>query len=57
MSKRFLPTKGAGMGLGTCSARLLTERYPVGDASSSTSVEGGTTFKANYPLDLSSIPG
>lgn len=48
--KRAFSTKGRGRGLGTYSARLLTERYLEGEIAF-TSVPGdGTTFRVRYPL-------
>lgn len=52
--KRSFSTKGKGRGLGTYSARLLTERYLKGEISFK-SMEGfGTEFKILIPLKLSS---
>jgi K+-sensing histidine kinase KdpD len=50
--QRSFSTKGTGRGLGTYSAKLLTERYLKGKISFASSPESGTTFKATYPLDL-----
>jgi sensor histidine kinase regulating citrate/malate metabolism len=48
--QRAFSTKGPGRGLGTYSMKLLSQRYLGGDVSFTSSEEGGTTFKARYPL-------
>lgn len=48
--QRSFSTKGAGRGLGTYSARLLTENYLRGTVSFETSPTGGTTFYVKLPL-------
>jgi signal transduction histidine kinase len=52
--QRSFSTKGQGRGLGTYSIKLFTERYLRGSVSFTTSAEGGTTFRAAYPLRLDS---
>jgi len=46
---RSFTTKGKGRGLGTYTARLLTERYLQGVISFTTSPEEGTTFFVSLP--------
>lgn len=48
--QRAFSTKGRGRGLGTYSMRLLSQRYLSGDVTFTSSDEGGTTFRASYPL-------
>jgi signal transduction histidine kinase len=48
--QRAFSTRGPGRGLGTYSMKLLSQRYLGGDVSFTSSEEGGTTFKARYPL-------
>lgn len=50
MFKRSFSTKGPGRGLGTYSARLLTERFLHGSVSFTSTEKEGTTFCARYPL-------
>jgi signal transduction histidine kinase len=50
--QRSFTTKGTGRGLGTYSMKLLSERYLNGRVTFETSPEGGTTFRATYPLTL-----
>lgn len=50
--QRSFSTKGIGRGLGTYSAKLLTERYLKGRITFNSSPAGGTTFIARYPLKL-----
>ena len=47
--KRSFSTKGAGRGLGTYSARLLTEKYLGGSISFRSDPTGGTTFSVRLP--------
>jgi len=49
--QRSFSTKGSGRGLGTYSARLLTERYLKGQISFTSSPDGGTLFRIVYPVD------
>jgi signal transduction histidine kinase len=49
--QRSFSTKGVGRGLGTYSAKLLTEHYLKGKIGFRTSRESGTTFSVSYPLD------
>jgi signal transduction histidine kinase len=48
--QRSFSTKGPGRGLGTYSAKLLTERYLGGTVSFRSDAEHGTTFVVRYPL-------
>jgi signal transduction histidine kinase len=48
--RRSLSTKGRGRGIGTYSAKLLTERYLNGQIAFTTSEDEGTTFTLAYPL-------
>ena len=48
--KRAISTKGQGRGIGTYSAKLLTERYLNGQIAFTTSEAEGTTFSVSYPL-------
>lgn len=48
--RRFFSTRGASRGIGTYSARLLTERYLGGAIDFTTAPETGTTFTVRYPL-------
>ncbi|MDH4129271.1 MAG: HAMP domain-containing histidine kinase [Spirochaetota bacterium] len=48
--QRSFTTKGMGRGLGTYSVKLLTESYLHGKVSFTSTVEGGTTFRASYPI-------
>ncbi len=50
--QRSFSTKGAGRGLGTYSIRLLTERYLGGSVRFESTVEAGTTFTIDLPLEL-----
>ncbi len=49
--QRSFSTKGHGRGLGTYSMRLLTE-YLHGEMTFDSTPEGGTVFRASYPLSL-----
>ena len=49
---RSFSTKGSGRGLGTCSVRLLAERYLNGKAGFTSSEEGGTVFFVILPKHL-----
>jgi signal transduction histidine kinase len=49
--QRSFSTKGTGRGLGTYSAKLITERYLKGRISFTSSTEEGTTFRVVYPAD------
>jgi signal transduction histidine kinase len=49
---RSFSTKDSGRGLGTYSAKLLTERYLKGTISFASSRAGGTIFTVSYPLAL-----
>jgi nitrogen fixation/metabolism regulation signal transduction histidine kinase len=51
--KRSYSTKGTGRGLGTYSAKLLTERYLHGQVSFSSTVETGTLFTITLPEKMS----
>jgi K+-sensing histidine kinase KdpD len=46
---RFFSTKGSGRGIGTYSARLLTEQYLGGSIAFTTDPDAGTTFTVSYP--------
>ena len=46
--KRVVSTKGRGRGIGTYSARLLTERYLNGEISFTSHEDEGTTFRVAY---------
>jgi signal transduction histidine kinase len=48
--KRSFSTKGRGRGIGTYSARLLTEKYLGGSISMQSSAESGTVFQLRFPL-------
>lgn len=48
--QRAFSTKGRGRGLGTYSARLLTERYLEGEISFTSEPGTGTIFRVRYPL-------
>ena len=48
--QRSFSTKGTGRGLGTYSAKLITERYLKGRISFASSTEEGTTFRVSYPV-------
>lgn len=50
--QRSFSTKGAGRGIGTYGMKLLTERYLGGRVSFTSSEAAGTTFTAEYPLEL-----
>ena len=50
--QRSFSTKGIGRGLGTYSMRLITERYLKGNVFFTTTELEGTTFIAEYPLNL-----
>jgi signal transduction histidine kinase len=50
--QRSFSTKGAGRGLGTYGAKLITERYLKGHVSFTSSPDEGTMFTATYPIDL-----
>ncbi|MFA4873951.1 MAG: ATP-binding protein [bacterium] len=50
--KRGFSTKTSERGLGTYSMKLITERFLRGSVSFESSMEGGTTFYARYPLVL-----
>jgi signal transduction histidine kinase len=47
---RSFSTKGVGRGLGTYSAKLITERYLKGEITFTSTRESGTTFSVAYPL-------
>jgi signal transduction histidine kinase len=47
--RRFFSTRGASRGIGTYSARLLTERYLGGTLDFTSTPQAGTTFTARYP--------
>jgi len=49
--QRSFSTKGSGRGLGTYSAKLLTERFLKGRISFTSSPDGGTLFRVIYPAD------
>ncbi len=49
--QRSFSTKGVGRGLGTYSAKLLTEHYLNGRISFTSRPEEGTTFTVAYPLE------
>ncbi|MQX35145.1 PAS domain-containing sensor histidine kinase [Roseospira navarrensis] len=49
--RRFFSTKGASRGIGTYSARLLTEKYLRGTIAFTSDPESGTTFTVRYPQD------
>ncbi len=48
--QRSFITKGAGRGLGTFGARMLTERYLDGDIGFESNEDVGTTFTVSYPF-------
>jgi PAS domain-containing protein len=50
--QRSFSTKGIGRGLGTYSAKLLTEVYLKGNLSFESTEQMGTVFRATYPLIL-----
>ncbi|MBR9977075.1 MAG: histidine kinase [Bacteroidetes bacterium] len=50
MFRRSFSTKGAGRGLGTYSARLLTEKFLNGRIGFVSSAGEGTTFHVTFPL-------
>ena len=50
--QRSFSTKGAGRGLGTYGAQLLSKRYLQGSVGFTTSRESGTVFTARYPLRI-----
>lgn len=50
--QRSFSSKGEGRGLGTYSARLLSERYLKGTVGFHSEEGAGTTFFACYPLEL-----
>jgi len=47
--QRSFSTKGSGRGVGTYSMRLLSECYLSGRISFTSTIDGGTTFVAEYP--------
>ncbi len=49
--QRSFSTKGTGRGLGTYSAKLITERYLKGRISFTSSTDEGTTFRVAFPVD------
>ncbi|MBK8660472.1 MAG: HAMP domain-containing histidine kinase [Ignavibacteriales bacterium] len=49
---RSFSSKGKGRGLGTYSMKLLSERYLSGTVSFESAKEQGTTFYAQYPLQI-----
>ncbi|MFA7229871.1 MAG: PAS domain-containing sensor histidine kinase [Victivallaceae bacterium] len=49
--KRSVSTKGKGRGLGTYSIKLLSENYLQGKASFLSTLENGTSFFTEYPLE------
>jgi signal transduction histidine kinase len=51
--QRSFSTKGSGRGLGTYSAKLLTERYLEGRISFTSSPDEGTLFRVLCPVDPS----
>ena len=53
--QRSFSTKGAGRGLGTYGARLLTERYLGGEIRFESLPGSGTIFNVTYPFVASSI--
>lgn len=54
MFQRSYSTKGPGRGLGTYSAKLLTEQYLHGEISFTTSRADGTIFTVRLPIGTSS---
>ncbi|HOJ04415.1 MAG TPA: HAMP domain-containing sensor histidine kinase [Bacteroidota bacterium] len=48
--KRSFSTKGSGRGIGTYSARLLTEKYLGGSISMRSEAGSGTVFQLRFPL-------
>jgi signal transduction histidine kinase len=50
--QRSFSTKGLGRGLGTYSMKLITERYLKGKIYFTSLAEAGTTFIAEYPIEL-----
>jgi signal transduction histidine kinase len=55
--KRSFSTKGMGRGLGTYSAKLITERYLKGTMDFSSTKETGTRFTVTLPLAVSDSAG
>jgi len=53
--QRSFSTKGKNRGLGTYSMKLLSERYLQGSISFKVSEKEGTTFFAQYPLNLQDL--
>ena len=53
--KRSFSTKGVGRGLGTYSARLLTEKYLGGSICFATGIEEGTVFHVTLPSVSSTL--
>lgn len=53
--QRSFSTKGSGRGLGTYSMKLITERYLKGKVFFKSSEAEGTTFYAEYPINLKLI--
>lgn len=49
---RSFSSKGKGRGLGTYSIKLISERYLAGKVSFESTKEKGTTFYAEYPLEI-----
>ncbi|MFZ1730509.1 MAG: HAMP domain-containing sensor histidine kinase [Bacteroidota bacterium] len=56
MFKRSFSTKGSGRGLGTYSARLLTERYLRGSIAFYSAEGEGTTFSITLPSTSENLP-
>jgi len=54
MFQRSYSTKGPGRGLGTYSAKLLTEQYLHGEISFTTNRADGTIFTVRLPIGISS---
>jgi hypothetical protein len=50
--KRSFSTKGSGRGWGTYSMKLLTEKYLHGSISFISDPNSGTTFYADYPIEV-----
>jgi len=50
--QRLFSTKGEGRGLGTYSMKLLSEKYLQGHVSFESNKNDGTTFYAEYPLNI-----
>jgi signal transduction histidine kinase len=50
--QRSFSTEGSGRGLGTCSMKLIGERYLDGNVWFESSEEKGTVFYAEFPLEV-----